>query len=108
MSDLIGRQIDHYRIDASLGEGGMGAVYRAFDLNLARPVALKVMHSQLARNKEFQQRFLQEARAAARLNDHLRLCPSIILVRAGSAVHGDGLISGGSLLAHIQRMQKDG
>ena len=56
-----------------VGEGGMGAVYRAHDLNLNRPVALKVMHGQLARQPEFQQRFMQEAQAAARLNH-----PSIV------------------------------
>jgi serine/threonine protein kinase len=46
----------------------MGSVYRAYDMNLARPVALKVMHAHLARQPEFQQRFLQEAQAAARLS----------------------------------------
>ena len=68
MNDLLGKQIDQYRIEALLGEGGMGAVYRALDNNLARPVALKIMHRQFASQPEFQQRFLQEAQAAARLN----------------------------------------
>lgn len=74
MINLVGRQIESYRIDSLLGEGGMGAVYRAHDLNLARPVALKVMHPHFAKQPEFQRRFLQEAQAAARLGDH----PSIV------------------------------
>ena len=73
MIDLVGRQIENYRIDALLGEGGMGAVYRAYDLNLARTVAFKVMHRQFAKQPEFQRRFLQEAQAAARLGDHLSI-----------------------------------
>jgi serine/threonine protein kinase len=68
MDDLIGKQIDQYQIEALLGEGGMGAVYRALDTNLARSVALKIMHRQYASQPQFQQRFLQEAQAAARLN----------------------------------------
>ena len=68
MDDLLGKQLDQYHIEAVLGEGGMGAVYRALDTNLARPVALKIMHRQYASQPEFQQRFLQEAQAAARLN----------------------------------------
>ncbi len=71
--DLVGRTIGRYRIDALLGEGNMGAVYQAFDVNLARKVVLKVMHRQLASHESFQQRFVQEAQAAARL-DH----PSIV------------------------------
>jgi hypothetical protein len=74
MMNLVGRQIDNYRVDLLLGEGGMGSVYRAQDVNLARPVALKVMHPQFANQPEFRQRFLQEAQAAARLGDH----PSIV------------------------------
>ena len=73
MSSLIGQQINQYRVDALLGEGNMGSVFQAFDLHLARKIVLKVMHSQLAKQPQFQQRFLQEAQAAARL-DH----PSIV------------------------------
>ncbi|MCP4419343.1 MAG: protein kinase, partial [Chloroflexi bacterium] len=68
MDDIIGKQIDQYRIEALLGEGGMGAVYLALDTNLARQVGLKIMHRQFAKQSQFQKRFLQEAQAAARLN----------------------------------------
>jgi eukaryotic-like serine/threonine-protein kinase len=70
-----GQQIENYRIDGVISEGGMGAIYRATDANLMRPVAVKVMHSDLAADPSFQDRFLQEARAAARL-DH----PSIVRI----------------------------
>jgi serine/threonine protein kinase len=71
----LDQNIDHYRIDALLGEGGMGAVYQAYDLNLARKVALKVIHSQLAKEPYIQDRFLKEAQAAARL-EH----PSVVRI----------------------------
>ena len=67
MKLVVGENIDQFRIEAALGEGGMGVVYQAYDLNLARKVALKVMHPHLARNSQFRDRFLQEAQAAARL-----------------------------------------
>ncbi len=69
MSNLVGRQLERYRIDALLGQGGMGAVYYAYDLNLTRFVSLKVMHDHLGREPEFRQRFWKEAQVAARL-DH--------------------------------------
>ncbi len=75
MDQLIGKTLDRYKILSLLGEGGMGAVYKARDLTLQREVAIKIMHSQFARQKNFQQRFLQEARTAARL-DH----PGIVQV----------------------------
>ena len=49
-----GQQIENYRIDSILGEGGMGTIYRATDVNLMRPVAVKVMHGNLAADPTFQ------------------------------------------------------
>lgn len=69
MEQLVGQTLDRYKILSLLGEGGMGAVFKARDLTLQRDVAIKVMHSQYARQPDFQERFLQEARTAARL-DH--------------------------------------
>jgi tRNA A-37 threonylcarbamoyl transferase component Bud32 len=62
---MIGKVLKHYRIEALLGKGGMGEVYRARDLRLERPVALKLVRSDLTANAERLRRFLQEARAAA-------------------------------------------
>jgi serine/threonine protein kinase/P pilus assembly chaperone PapD len=64
---LIGQHLGRYRIDALIGEGGMGAVYHGFDATLQRPVAVKVLAPQFARQPSFRERFLQEARSAARL-----------------------------------------
>ncbi len=72
---LVGQSLDRYKITKLLGEGGMGAVYKAFDLTLQREVAIKIMHAQFARQPDFQERFLQEARTEARL-DH----PGIVKV----------------------------
>ncbi len=67
---LIGRLVDgRYRVRGRIARGGMAAVYLATDLRLERRVALKVMHGHLSDDKEFQQRFIQEARSAARLSD---------------------------------------
>jgi uncharacterized RDD family membrane protein YckC len=64
---LIGRRIDHFEIRALLGQGGMGAVYLAHDLSLERPVAIKVLRSELAHNQDLVARLVMEARAQARL-----------------------------------------
>jgi serine/threonine protein kinase/Tfp pilus assembly protein PilF len=65
---LIGFTISHYRIEAELGRGGMGVVYRAFDERLGRSVAVKVVSEQVADDTERRVRILAEARAAAPLN----------------------------------------
>jgi serine/threonine protein kinase len=82
-ADMIGQQIEHYRFEDVIGAGGMGTVYRALDVNLARPVAIKVMHPQYVAQPDFQQRFQQEAQAAARL-EH----PSIVSVYHFGREHG--------------------
>ncbi|MBS2028260.1 MAG: protein kinase [Deltaproteobacteria bacterium] len=64
-ANLVGQVIGHFRVVDRLGEGGMGVVYRAEDMKLRRPVALKVMPPEIARNPELRARFLREARALA-------------------------------------------
>lgn len=66
---VIDRVVDgRYRVEAEIARGGMATVYRARDLRLDRPVALKVMRTDLAHDEAFVRRFQQEARAAARLS----------------------------------------
>ena len=65
---LIGRLIDgRYQVRSRIARGGMATVYLATDLRLERRVAVKVMHGHLADDSQFKQRFIQEARSAARL-----------------------------------------
>ena len=63
-----GAIVSHYRVISHLGSGGMGHVWLAEDLNLERPVALKVLSPQLASDPDRISRFLKEARAVAALN----------------------------------------
>jgi serine/threonine-protein kinase len=61
---------DRYRLIEPIGEGGMASVYRALDLRLGRPVAIKLLHPEYARDRPFLQRFQQEAEFAASLGAH--------------------------------------
>jgi streptogramin lyase/predicted Ser/Thr protein kinase len=63
-----------HRITALAGRGGMGVVYRAEQLDLERPVALKLIATPLARDDDFRERFVRESRAAAAI-DHPNVIP---------------------------------
>ena len=70
---MIGRVISHYKILEKLGEGGMGDVYRAEDVRLKRPVALKFLRPGILEDEAQMKRFVNEAQAAAAL-DHPNIC----------------------------------
>lgn len=64
---MLGKTISHYRVDERIGVGGMGEVFRAFDTQLERPVAIKRLRSDLARDPDYCRRLLTEARHAAKI-----------------------------------------
>jgi YVTN family beta-propeller protein len=70
----IGSELAAYRIEALVGRGGMGVVYRAHDLALDRSVALKLLTPELADDVPFRERFLRESRLAASL-EHPNVVP---------------------------------
>ena len=69
-----GTLVAGYRIEALIGRGGMGTVYRADEAGLGRKVALKVIAPELAQDERFRERFLRESRIAASL-DHPHVIP---------------------------------
>lgn len=85
---MIGKIINKYRIDAKLGEGGMGIIYKAWDTILERPVALKMLLPALAQDEKFLQRFRTEAKALAQLEN-----PHIVTVFELLEVEGDWFIA---------------
>jgi serine/threonine-protein kinase len=100
---MIGKEIANYRITELLGEGGMGVVYKAIDLNLDRAVAIKVLNSDLVRNPELVERFRAEARAQANLN-HTNLATLYsFLVQDGTAMMVMEYVDGETLEKMVRR-----
>jgi serine/threonine-protein kinase len=72
-----------YSLENELGRGGMGIVYLAHEVSLDRPVALKLLPPELAAQPQLKERFLREARTAARLSH-----PNIVPIFAVDEVDG--------------------
>src|ERR1700757_2670494 len=71
MSAPVGTLLNgRYRLAAQIGVGGMSRGFRAFDTVLERPVAIKLMHREVASHSEQLERFRREARAVAQLSHH--------------------------------------
>jgi len=102
VENLVGQTLGQYQLRQLLGIGGMGAVYRAFQANLKREVAIKVLPASLARQPGYIERFNREAEIAASL-EHAHIVPvydygtqndiSFVVMR---------LLTGGSLADRLQ------
>jgi len=68
IEQLAGTRLGNYKLESLLGRGGMGVVYKARQLSLDRPVALKIRPPTLRSDLSFVRRFQREARAMARTN----------------------------------------
>jgi len=101
-SDLSGKILGGYRLDEKIGRGSMGTVYRAIQISLGREVALKVLDYNLSKDINFVKSFLNEARAAGRLNH-----PNVVQVHDVVEAEGYYLLSmeyiaGGSLKSLLE------
>ena len=75
MENLIGKHIENYKIVSVLGKGGMGIVYKAYDVKLERYVAIKILNPSIVGNAKFIERFKREAKHQAQLSH-----PNIVTV----------------------------
>jgi eukaryotic-like serine/threonine-protein kinase len=81
--DMVGRTLAHYRINATIGAGGMGEAYSATDTKLSREIALKILPPDMARDPERLSRFQREARTVAALNH-----PNIVTIYSVEEAEG--------------------
>jgi serine/threonine protein kinase len=84
---MIGETISHYRIIQKIGVGGMGEVYRAYDEQLKRDVAIKVLNAKFSDNAHAKTNLLREAQSASALND-----PHICTIYEIGEVNGHAFI----------------
>ena len=104
---MVGNSVgDRYKLERELGRGGMGVVYLARDSQLDRPVALKFLGSLVDDSDEYRQRFLREAKAAAKVSH-----PNIVAIYEVSMLEGRAYIAmeyveGMSLYKHLVKKGK--
>lgn len=102
--DLPFERLAHFRILERIGAGGMGDVYKAHDETLDRPVAIKVLPAELARQEEFVSRFRAEATAAARLA-HPNIVPIYFIGQDGEFhFFAMQFVEGESLAERLRRL----
>src|SRR5436305_10163242 len=106
--DLIGTMLGNYRILAPLGQGGMARVYKGYQENLDREVAIKVLPPWFAADRNFVERFNLETRLVARLSH-----PNIVTVHDADERNGHlyivmQLVDGGTLKHHLDHLQELG
>jgi serine/threonine protein kinase len=104
---LVGTIIaDRYQVEKRLGEGGMGAVYLARHVVLEKQVALKILHGEFAGRKDLVERFLHEAKAAARIrHEHVIDISDFGQTAAGNPFFCMELLSGGDLADALRHGQ---
>ena len=94
---------DHYELEGEIGRGGTAVVYRARDLRLNRPVAIKILPPELAHDQAIRARFTREAQTSAQLS-HAHIVPIYdVGERDGIAWFVMALVTGGSLASHLTR-----
>ncbi|MCA9915043.1 MAG: serine/threonine protein kinase, partial [Anaerolineae bacterium] len=107
IENLSGRQLGKYQLKALLGVGGMGAVYQAYQTDLRRYVAVKVLPPAFAQETGYAERFDREARTAASL-EHAHIVPVYDYgVENGITYVVMRLLTGGSLVDRLQERQKN-
>jgi eukaryotic-like serine/threonine-protein kinase len=101
-----GATLSHYRIISKIGAGGMGQVYRAHDIELGRPVALKFLFTEVAAHQSRLNRFIQEAKAASALN-HPNILTVYEIGRAeGMTFIATEFVEGVTLRQHMRAQPK--
>src|SRR3954471_2572358 len=93
----------HYELETEIGRGGMSVVFRARDLRLNRPVAIKVLPPELAHDGAIRTRFTREAQTSAQLS-HPHIVPIYdVGERDGVAYFVMALVTGGNLASMLAR-----
>ena len=96
-----------YRVDREIGRGGMGVVLAATHLDLDHPVAVKVLHEHSAHDQDALARFLQEARATAKIqSEHVARVMDVGTLPDGRAYIAMELLEGRDLAEILRREQR--
>ncbi len=102
---MIDKTVSHYKILEEVGRGGMGVVYKAMDIKLERPVAIKFLPPHFSASEESKARFIQEAKTAASINHPHIMGMYEIDEYEGSTFLVMEFIEGHTLKSHIANLK---